>query len=404
MAITITRDAPTVAQINTVTPANVESTDQFYVRLADADGNSHEIGFTATAATVANVVTGLQAAAAAADTAGTAPWNAVTCTDDTTHMTITADTGGVPFWVTTRTVDGGGTDDQTLTDANTTACAGPAIWNTAENWDDNTGPAANADAIVPADATSGGTLYGDDYTATELDTLIIERGCVLSIGSRARPLKLNVDETVELGGIGATYLYLDVCNSVVVSKAGLSGGVQYGVYSLNLTGGTVDELNILTDPNEKTSIAALAGETGTFTTINILNGHIVIGSGVTNTTLNISGGTVENRAASGTVNQRGGELRQEGAVSTALNVEAGTCYYKAVGTVPTVNISGSGVVDRREDKRAVTFTQTNVYAGAVLNDPYQAITFTNGIDLVRCGLRDVTLDIGTHKSLVLNAV
>ena len=55
--------ASAVAQVTDVTPANVEVDDVFKVTLSDDAGNSKQLSFTATAATVQNVVEGLKALA-----------------------------------------------------------------------------------------------------------------------------------------------------------------------------------------------------------------------------------------------------------------------------------------------------------------------------------------------------
>lgn len=109
---------PTViAYDRTETPADVEIGDVFTVTLEDAAGNSYLITFTAAAATVANVVTGLYDAAVVAAAAEYSPWDLVTVTDDTTHLTITPDSIDMSLEATTTATDGGGTDTQTLTDA-----------------------------------------------------------------------------------------------------------------------------------------------------------------------------------------------------------------------------------------------------------------------------------------------
>jgi hypothetical protein len=104
-----------VAQISHVTPANVEIGDTFGITLTIA-GVSHEITFVATAATVKNAAEGLQAAAAAAKAAATAPWTEVTATEDDLKVVLKADTAGTLFTLATSAVNvGGGTNTQTLT-------------------------------------------------------------------------------------------------------------------------------------------------------------------------------------------------------------------------------------------------------------------------------------------------
>jgi len=159
-------DALAVAQIDTLTPANVAVDDVFTATI-----NGKSISFTATAATVANVVTGIVAA-----------WNAteipefaeVTATDSTTHVTLTADTAGKPFTVTASATQGGGADDQTFTQATTTANAGPNVYaaaNFRDASDNSMGLPGAGDTLIIKD-TDVSILYSmdrsGDGTLTEI--------------------------------------------------------------------------------------------------------------------------------------------------------------------------------------------------------------------------------------------
>jgi hypothetical protein len=72
--------------------------------------------------------------------------------------------------------------------------------------------------------------------------------------------------------------------------------------------------------------------------------------------------------------------------------------------VTTWNVSDGGTLDYSRDMRSRTVTNANVYAGGAVLDPHKTVTFTNGVDLVRCGLADVTLDVGTHLTLTPSAI
>jgi hypothetical protein len=98
------------AQVERLTPANVQIGDIF---TAIIDGIS--ISFTATAATVANVVIGL--------TVNIGAQSIVTAvnTGPDTSIVLTANDPGYSFTITTSTTDGGGVNDQTLTVAQITA-------------------------------------------------------------------------------------------------------------------------------------------------------------------------------------------------------------------------------------------------------------------------------------------
>lgn len=163
--------AAAVAQIDTVTPANVEIGDIFTITVTGENGDTNAIAFTATAATVANVVAGLVAA-----------WNASThylCTPvtaadvSTTHLTLTADSAGVPFYVAAAATNvGGGVNNQTLTRAASTANSGPYDFATAANWDTGAVPGASAlQSIIIEDAT---ILYGLNRTAAAESPYYVE--------------------------------------------------------------------------------------------------------------------------------------------------------------------------------------------------------------------------------------
>lgn len=107
------------AQVDTVTPANVELNDVFSVTL-----HGQTVTYTCTgAATVANVTAGL--VAAINNNAYLA--NLVTATNNTSYLSITSDYPGMGFTTTSTTTDGGGTGTQTLTVATTTANSTGAI-------------------------------------------------------------------------------------------------------------------------------------------------------------------------------------------------------------------------------------------------------------------------------------
>ncbi len=102
------------AQVSTLTPATVEVDDIFDVLVQVEGFPDSTVSIVATAATVANVVTLLQAALALLP-------HPITFTDETTEVEATADNPGQPFYLTTSTTDGGGADTQTLVAADTTA-------------------------------------------------------------------------------------------------------------------------------------------------------------------------------------------------------------------------------------------------------------------------------------------
>jgi trimeric autotransporter adhesin len=76
--------ARAVAEVHTITPANVEVGDVFTITI-----NGKTVSFTATATTVANVTAGLAAAWALATEA---EFTEITASDQTTHLRLTHNT------------------------------------------------------------------------------------------------------------------------------------------------------------------------------------------------------------------------------------------------------------------------------------------------------------------------
>ncbi|MDD2565975.1 MAG: hypothetical protein PHZ26_03465, partial [Candidatus Gracilibacteria bacterium] len=118
-----------VAQISTVTPANVEVGDTFTATI-----NGVAVSFVATVATVANVTAGLTAAINLSAQAAN-----VTATDSTTHVTITSDIAGTAF-----TIAASVTDLATISATNTAAT-----------------PTANV-VVVAAENAGGDTLVSNE--------------------------------------------------------------------------------------------------------------------------------------------------------------------------------------------------------------------------------------------------
>lgn len=99
-------DFPAVAKVTKITPANVEIGDVFTATI-----NVKDVSYTALASTVADVVGGFVSAWNASDVAEFKEVTASVGTDAdgvTTHVTLTADTPGKSFTVTSAATDGAG--------------------------------------------------------------------------------------------------------------------------------------------------------------------------------------------------------------------------------------------------------------------------------------------------------
>ena len=150
--------ATAVVQLDTYTPANANTGDEYILTLSVHDGSTIVVSFTvAGTETVAAVTAGLHAAWTASGASAYA-----TSADGTTELTLTGITAGVEFNVAPSIVDGSGGAAPTLVKVETTANAGPNDWSSADNWTDGV-PNAADDIFIEDSAVS--ILYGLDQSA-----------------------------------------------------------------------------------------------------------------------------------------------------------------------------------------------------------------------------------------------
>lgn len=406
-------DAAEVAQVDSITPANVGIGDIFTLTI-----NGKSVSFVATAATVANVTAGL-----------TAAWNAstvpeheeITATDSTTHVTLTADVPGVPFTVTATEEDGDASDDQTLTRAAVTANAGPNVW-AAANFDSATLPDTGDTVIIENSSTS--ILYGLDQSSKTLAALDIRQSFTGYIGLprtnengyieyRDQYLKISAT-AISIGGgegdgsgriklnTGSNQTTMRISNKGSRVETGIPCVLFLGTHASNAITAVRGDLGICFFGGEVATVAALGSA---YLTSESTDATIVARSGATLTTVTVHGGDVQVESAVTTVNQSGGSLTIGGtATVAALNIDGGTTYYQSSGTATAVAVGGGGTLDFRRDLRARTVTAITVAEGATLLDPYKTVTWTNGIDLVRCSNLSATVDIGEHFTLTPSAI
>jgi len=392
-------DAPAVAQVNTVTPANVGIGNTFSLTC-----NGKVITFTATAGTVANVTAGLVALLAATTIAEFAE---VEAADITTALTLTARTPGKPFTITSAAA--GGT--ATLITTATTASSGPEDISTLANWTTGALPVDATDsilfsgavnayyglaalaAIAPTSILFDETFSGNiglpdwsdggyyEYREKFLQTLAttvtnqsqsgrikIDQGGTASVTVNAfaagSPLDAN-QPAFTIKGCGA--------NSILNA---MQGSVGFGLVADTCTFATIN-IGSLTNPASDVQI--LAGPGAALTTINQVGGDVKAESNVTTWTMTKGTGTLRGSATLAT-----------------LNSDEGYLYWQSTGTLATLNLGNAATLDRSQRNAAATITNSTIKAGATILDPGHKITWTNATVLDRCGLEDVTIECGKN--------
>ena len=403
------------AQVDTATPANVEIGDVFTMKLADAAGREYTLTYTAAAATVKDACDGLTAAAAVADAAGYAPWNACATTDDDSVVTVTADSADAPFTLTCTATNGGAADTQDLTRDASTACDGPGRWASALNWSGEALPAANDDLLMPAELTA--TIHGSDTTGTVYSSLTIEAGCTAAVGTSANYLQIDVggtgDSVVDLAGSGSVYLDVDNAAEINVTGGSTSGGYAAGAWPINLKGLDNAECNIAppADTDVKVQFANLAGDgAAECTAFVVAAGELTIGPSVTQAdgasavTITASGGAVYCRSAAGTVTLTGDAdyCQVAGAVATIHAMTSGTVEVLSETTITALHLGPHAHLDLTRGEGAVTVTDSTLYiarsSGAKITDPANRLTRTNASTIKRSGSGYVQILTGAAAS------
>ncbi len=296
-------------------------------------------------------------------------------------------------------------------------------YDTAGNWVDNVRPVNGDSVLIAANATDN--IDGFDDSAVTLVGFKVEVGSSITIGDSTEgvitPLKITLLHSAayynaELGGTGETYLDITDYGDILVHAAGAAPST--GEYALNLSGthnvatagtgdihihvdsGTIGIGGILTEDMEVNRIF-IAGSPDAVEIGNLVTTY----DDAAAPTLDLHGGALETRCALGAVIKTGGTWHhlETGAVASISDV-SGSTFYESTGTLTNLYVSEGGVFDGRGDLRAFTITNCELGSGGSIYDPHKIMIWTNGIDLVRCRLADVTLDLGKHITVSPSAI
>lgn len=297
----------------------------------------------------------------------------ITASNSTSKVILTADSAGVPFYVT---YSGTGTwDDSGCTN---TANSGPSDWNTAANWSTGVAPVNGDGILIGARGASSPILYGLYHTGVTLSVLELPFGGP-AIGTLRFPLVMNASRIIagrNYAGTGALTapaiqnLYLGtVAFDCEVAGTGTAGT---GGYSPLLITGSNASNSLSVSGNSFVGVNILPFLTGgqLATITNSGTGRITTGASVA-TCVNSGTGDIQivgNGAVSGTLYVKAGSVYVYSDVGLAT-VEmdlTGVLYYngRASPDIDNLNFNGGGVVDLTQDARDVTFTAIEALKGA----------------------------------------
>lgn len=345
-------------------------------------------------------------------------WNAsthayftgVTASSATDTVTLTADTAGVPFVVTSSVTGGTGTIGSPST---TTASSGPNDWSTAANWSGGSVPVSSDSVWI--DKPNAKLMWGLDQNAVSLTELHIRNNVKIGLNSggvattsdgetvtttareyRQDYLKLGYT-TCHIGEIiGPASTTLSDRIKIHNNNTAASSTIVYGTASAASETDVPAAIRFLFDDADADLFvkSAQAGvgvavdeptETSTMGEFFVLDegstSRCYVSQGTTITTFQQAGGinNVKSAAAITNVIVDGGELSIGGdQVVTALEVNGnGRVFLNNRGgsnvSVTTLT-QNNGEVDCTEDSRPVTVTTWNFYGGRRILDRHVTIT------------------------------
>jgi len=283
-----------------------------------------------------------------------------------------------------------------------------STFSTSANWNGGSAPAANDDVIIPA--TNVCNIAAEDFSGTALSSFTVEDGSSITIGTCSTQGIASYLE-LDLGGTGTSVLdywgsgecYLDIDNAAEINVHDSTAGTT-AKKGLSVVGLDNDEVNVQCGARDSVGLGWREGDTFESDTVNVDEGEVYIGSGVTQKdgssaiTLNINGGEVWTKCPLGTVTMHGGTLHViEGAVTT-LTIYDATVYYRGTGTLTTAHVKPGGELNFDEEGvGSVTVTNTiELYKGATLrNNEGRA---DKAIKLNDCDFGDVTLALPPNKT------
>lgn len=374
--------AAAVAQVDQLTPGGtIEADDVFIVKLTDPDTSREASvqaspGGTSVAAVCAAVVAAMQASPDPL-------FRAVTASDETTHVLVTAVVAGRPFACTVQTTEAGGgaADDQTFTREAVTPSAGPNDYNVAANWSLGHVPTTGEDVDIPPGTPA--ILCGLNQSAVTIGAFTRHVGSSAAIGRwddgilrylRIKPTALTIKGRGPLVAI-------DVGAEPISPYIEHTGEPEYGrAHAVYLRGSAMTGVQVETG---YVGVCVGPGDTGAVTSaIGVAGGYVSIGAGTTLTgvTLTHVGGTVHAHASVPTVNVYGAQTvyRQQVGNWTTLNAYfQATVHANASGTYVTTKLHSAAKLLKTENTLPITLTNTEIGSGCRISDPAGRVTFIN---------------------------
>ena len=391
--------ATAVAQVRTTTITGAAAGSTITTRITLEDGSHQEVVTTMTNSTLADQAVIYKNTL---DASSLSEFARLTYTVDGTAVTITAGVAGRPFNMSIS----GTTGSASVSNAATTANAGPNDWNTTANWSQGSIP--TADDIVYFTSGSNDVLYGLNQSGINLDQMIIGPGYTGNIGTATAPLQINCDAGGEkgmtLGGSGRYYnIKGDIENVFVTKNLGtlklankfqkvyLSGNNVAGLITIDVTSTDNGGCKFIKVSDVSRSCKILIPETSTYVN------DIFMDSGRVELSVATRPSSKAIISGSGTLVVKGsGKIDGSGTISTAAS-SAGVTHH----TPATITVVGGGQYIHESDQDLASGeTHLALFSGTA---DFSKVTARNGSEVVDLGTVEVyggTLKADGTASLV----
>ena len=248
--------------------------------------------------------------------------------------------------------------------------------NVAANYTPSGVPAAGDNLLFPAGApavTGSLTALNNSTLSGALGVVQFAEGFANAVASSTENMQFGC---WRLHFAGSGVAFLDITASAIGPEIRKTAPAQAGSYGLYLIGSAMTTLNLI---GGSVAIAGRITETATVATIRIVgdSARVLIGSGVSLTTLYQTEGESLLHAAATTVTVYGGTFRsfEVGAITT-LNVYGGNAFPESTGLLTTCNCEG-GTTDFTGSGDARTVTNLKQNPGAALIYEPNGLTATN---------------------------
>lgn len=409
-----TGNAPRVAQLNTLTVGGTAADGQVYSVTIGGQVISYTANVTG-GDTNTTIATSLYNKLIAATVPGV--FKDMTWANPSAGViTATANVSGVPFTNTSAATGTG-----TFVTAITTASSGPNDASVAANYSTGSLP-VNSDSLYLQN-TSSSLLYGlSALSSVTLTLLQIDASFTGTVGlpytnatggyAEYRPTYFQVSATtvtIGLGsGSGSGRLKLDlgsVVSTMTVYSTGTSLDSTSGIPTLLIKGSNASNVAYLLKGS--VGFAIFASETAEwaidcgFQTNQQGDVQCTIGQGTTVVSVNKTGGVLTSYAAIPTLTHYAGTTTIYAGNMTTCTVYGGTVRYWTGGTITTDNVYNGGTLDLSGSQASKTFTHSNWYKGATINDPAGTVTYTNPVAIPDGTWDDITAALGINRTYAI---